>query len=145
MKFKTGLTPIKAAGVICAFLYFSPSVLPQAGNGELLPTGWRIQPAGRQIPLDTFPMASALSRDGKFLLVLNGGRNEPSISVLAADSMQEVSKIAVADAWLGLCFSPDGSRVYVGGGSKYSVFEFSFSAGQLKPLRQINIALKAAP
>jgi DNA-binding beta-propeller fold protein YncE len=108
----------------------------------LLSTGWRIQPVGTQVPLDTFPMSSALSRDGKFLLVLNGGYRPPTISVLAIDGMKEIGKVPVADGWLGLTFSPDGTRVYVGGGSKYCIYEFSFSPdGQLKPAR----ALEAMP
>ena len=36
----------------------------------------------------------------------------------------------VADAWLGLTFSPKGDRVYVGGGSQAAVFEFTFADGQ---------------
>jgi WD40 repeat protein len=63
-------------------------------------------------------MSSALSKDGKYLLVLNGGYNPPSITVLQADTMQEVGRTPVADGWLGLTFSPDGKSVYVGGGSR---------------------------
>ncbi len=108
----------------------------------LLSTGWRIKPVGTQVPLDTFPMSSALSRDGKYLLVLNGGYRPPTISVLAVDGMREIAKAPVADGWLGLTFSPDGTRVYVGGGSKYCVYEFSFSAssGELKPARELDVA-----
>ncbi len=80
-------------------------------------------------------MASALSRDGKYLLVLNGGYNPPSISVLDTADSREISRIPVADAWLGLSFSPKGDRVYVGGGSKASVFEFTFSQGTMQPAR----------
>jgi YVTN family beta-propeller protein len=111
----------------------------------LLPTGWRIKPVGKQIPLDTLPMSSALSRDGKYLLVLNGGYRPPSISVLETGEMKEVARVPVADGWLGLTFSPDGQRVYVGGGSKYSVYEFSFFNGELKPGRQIEIAPGTKP
>jgi DNA-binding beta-propeller fold protein YncE len=106
----------------------------------LLSTGWRIQPVGTQVPVDTFPMSSALSRDGKFLLVLNGGYRPPTISILAVDGMKEIAKVPVADGWLGLTFSPDGTHVYVGGGSKYCIYEFSFSAeGQLKPTRELDV------
>src|SRR5580698_139933 len=78
----------------------------------LLSTGWRIKPVGTQVPLDTFPMCSAISPDGKFLLVLNGGYRPPSISVIEAGSMKEIARVPVADGWLGLTFSPDGRRVY---------------------------------
>ncbi len=92
---------------------------------------------GTQVPLDTLPMSSALSKDGKFLLVLNGGYRPPSISVLTVDQPHEVSRVPVADGWLGLAFSPDGRHVYVGGGSRATVFEFSFSPdGELKPARE---------
>ena len=55
---------------------------PLVGGGFLLNNGWKLKPAGRQVQLDTFPMTSALSKDGKHMLVLNGGYKPPSISVL---------------------------------------------------------------
>jgi YVTN family beta-propeller protein len=108
---------------------------PLAGGGFLLNSGWRLAPAGTQVQLDTFPMSSALSPDGRYLLVLNGGYNPPSISVLDTASVSEIARVPVADAWLGLAFSPKGDRVYVGGGSRASVFEFTFSQGVLQPAR----------
>ena len=59
---------------------------PLPGGGFLLNTGWRVAPAGKQVPLDTLPMATALSPDGKYLLVLNGGYRPPSISVIETAS-----------------------------------------------------------
>src|ERR1700724_2378068 len=99
---------------------------PLPSGGFLLNSGWRIQGAGHQVPVGTLPMSSALSPDGKFLLVLNGGYNPPSISVLDVESEKEVSRSPVADGWLGLMFSPKGDRVYAGGGSKAAVFEFKY-------------------
>jgi YVTN family beta-propeller protein len=113
----------------------------QADGTVLLPTGWKIAPVGEQVPLDTLPMSSAISPNGRFVLVLNGGYKPPTISVIDAASKKELSRVKVADGWLGLTFSPDGKFVYVGGGSKYRVFEFSFSTdGDLKPSREFEIA-----
>jgi DNA-binding beta-propeller fold protein YncE len=108
---------------------------PLPGGKFLLVSGWRIEPAGRQVPLDTFPMATALSPDGKWLLVLNGGYNPPSISVVDVVAEKETSRVKVADAWLGLAFSAKGDRVYAGGGSRAAVFEFAFASGTLTPSR----------
>lgn len=110
---------------------------PLPDGGFLLNDGWIIRPAGQQVDVDTFPMRAALSRDGKYLLVLNGGYNPPSISVIDTAARHEVHRIPVADAWLGLVFSPDGGKVYVGGGSKARVYEFNFnqSTGDLSPAR----------
>ncbi|MGD1090777.1 MAG: alkaline phosphatase family protein [Bryobacteraceae bacterium] len=128
--------------MLCAIVLSSqPSVREQVGKQPdgsfLLATGWRIHPAGTQIPLDTLPMSSALSPDGKFLLVLNGGYKPPSISVMSVTPLKEISRVPVADGWLGLTFSPNGKTVYVGGGSRSRVFEFTFSPqGELKPSRE---------
>ena len=112
-------------------------------DGFLLNSGWKLKPAGRQIPLDTFPMSTALSKDGKFLLVLNGGQNPPSISVLVNGTMEETARVPVPDGWLGLAFSPDGKNVYVGGGSRASVFEFTWNDGKLVPARTLEIVPEA--
>src|SRR5450432_3291021 len=87
----------------------------QEDGSAILPNGWRVKAAGTQVALDTFPMASALSKDGRFLAVLNGGYKPPSIQILAADTLAEVDKVPLDDAWLGLKFSPDGKFLYVGG------------------------------
>ena len=136
--------------VCAAVLSSQPSGRERVGRQPdgsfLLPTGWRIQPVGTQIALDTLPMSTALSPDGKFLLVLNGGYKPPSISVIAIAGMKEVSRVPVADGWLGLAFSPNGRMVYVGGGSRASVFEFSFSPeGELKLSRELGTVAERTP
>jgi YVTN family beta-propeller protein len=129
------------AGILCSQPAWQERVGRQPDGTFLLSNGWRLKPVGAQVPLDTLPMSSALSKNGKFLLVLNGGYKPPSVSVLTVDSPHEVSRVPVADAWLGLAFSPDGTKVYVGGASKATVFEFTFSsAGELKPAREFIVA-----
>ena len=67
-------------------LLSQPSVREKVGmlpsGGFLLNSGWTITAAGTQIPVDTFPMASVVSADKKYLLVLNGGYNPPTVSVI---------------------------------------------------------------
>ncbi len=117
---------------------------PLADGAYLLNSGWRVKPAGQQVPLDTLPMSSILSHGGKYLIVLNGGYNPPSLSVLEVSSGRELSRTPVPDAWLGLALSLDGKTLWVGGGSKAAIFEFSFSGeGVLKPGRTFEI-VKAA-
>jgi DNA-binding beta-propeller fold protein YncE len=103
-----------------------------------LPANWRIQPAGTQVALDSLPLSAAVSPDGKFLLALNAG-SHPSISVVETGTMKETARVAIVDAGLGMAFSPDGRRVYAGGGSRNAVLEFTFSpAGELKASREIS-------
>jgi DNA-binding beta-propeller fold protein YncE len=125
-----------APAILAGFALSQPEpreqVGPLPGGGFLLNSGWRLEPAGKQIPLSTLPMAEALSPDGKYLLALNGGYEPPSISVIDTASASVVQTMAVKDGWLGLAFSPMGDRVYVGGGSTGAVFEFNFRDGRLQ-------------
>lgn len=95
------------------------------------PAGWRLRSAGRQVALGALPMSAAVSPDGKYLLVLNGGVSAPSISVLETATERVLGSISVPDAWLGLTFARQGDRVYVGGGSRAAVLEFGFAEGRL--------------
>ena len=106
-----------------------------AAPAQTLPSGWKIHPTGVQIAVDTFPMASVASPDGKYLLVMNAGTHAPSISVIDIAAAKETSRTPVAGAWLGLTMTKAGDKVYVGGGSRAAVFEFSFSNGVLTPAR----------
>ncbi len=117
---------------------------PLPGGGFLLNNFWKLDPVGRQIPLDTFPMSTALSADGKFLVVLNGGYKPPSLSVIDTTAGNVVSTAPVPDGWLGLAFAPGTNRLYVGGGSLASVFEFTLEGGKLTPGRTFETVPKAS-
>ncbi|MGI9073978.1 MAG: bifunctional YncE family protein/alkaline phosphatase family protein [Bryobacteraceae bacterium] len=100
---------------------------PLPGGGFLLNSGWTIRPAGDQVQVDTLPLSSAVSNDGKYLLVLNAGYNPPSVSVIDIAQKREIGRTPLPDAWLGLAVSPRGNSVYVGGGSRASVYELSLN------------------
>jgi hypothetical protein len=99
---------LPAAGLLlttAALLSQQPSreqVGPLPDGGFLLSSGWRIKAAGTQIPVGSFPMSTAITPDKKFLLVLNGGFDPPTVSVIDIASAKEVGRAAVPDAWLGL-------------------------------------------
>src|ERR1700722_11898562 len=126
-----------------ALLISQPSPREQVGpmpdGGFLLSSGWRIKAAGTQIPVDTFPMATAITPDKKLLLVLNGGYNPPSISVIDIAGAKEVGRATVPDGWLGLAISKAGDKVYVGGGANAAIYEFSLANGVLTPSRMFPI------
>ena len=132
---------------LAALLSSQPAPREQVGplpnGGFLLSSGWRLDPAGKQVPLDTLPMSTALSPDGKYLLVLNCGYRPPSISVVETASGRVVSKTPAPDGWLGLTFAPKSDKVYVGGGSRASVFEFTFAGGTLAPARTFEVTPQA--
>jgi DNA-binding beta-propeller fold protein YncE len=129
-----------AAAILSSQATRREQVGPLPDGGFLLNSGWRVKPAGKQIPLSTMPMSAVISPDEKFMVVLNGGYNPPSLSVVDLASGREVKQTPVPDAWLGLALAKNGRRLWVGGGSKASVFEFSVSEqGELQPARTIEI------
>ena len=52
--------------------------------------------------------------------------------MIDAATARVVSTAPVPDAWLGLVFASGGDRIYVGGGSRAAVYEFTLSGGALK-------------
>lgn len=112
---------------------------PLPNGGFLLNSGWTIRPAGEQVEVGTFPMSSALSRNGKYLLTLNAGYDPPTISVIDVASKKELSRTHVADAWLGLRMDPAADIFYVGGGTTGKVLEFAIdpNTGGLTANREI--------
>jgi YVTN family beta-propeller protein len=132
---------------VAALLSSQPAPREQVGplpNGKfLLNSGWQLDPAGKQVPLDTLPMSTALSPDGKYLLVLNAGYRPPSVSVIETASGRVVSNVKATDGWLGLTFAPKSDKVYVGGGSRASVFEYTFTNGTLAPARTFEVTPSA--
>ncbi|MGA7415583.1 MAG: bifunctional YncE family protein/alkaline phosphatase family protein [Bryobacteraceae bacterium] len=134
------LAAVLTAGLLVSQETPLVQVGPLKDGGFLLNSGWVLRPAGEQVAVDTLPMRSALSKDGRFLLVLNAGYKQPSISVIEMATKKETARVPVADAWLGLTFSPSGKEVYAGGGSRAKVYEFHFAAetGELTPAREMN-------
>src|ERR1700735_2716664 len=112
---------------------------PLSTGGFLLNSGWRLQPAGKQIALDTLPLSSVVTPDGKYMLVLNCGYKPPSISVIDLATGAVTGNAPVEDAWLGLAISPRGDRVYASGGSHASVFEYSLTNGTLAATREFPV------
>ena len=112
---------------------------PLPDGGFLLNSGWTIRPAGQQVEVGTFPMSSVLSRNGKYLLIMNAGYDPPSISVLNTASKAEIGRTLVKDAWLGLRIDPRTDLFYVGGGTTGKVFEFGLDpdTGAVTPKREL--------
>ncbi|MFN0101111.1 MAG: bifunctional YncE family protein/alkaline phosphatase family protein [Bryobacteraceae bacterium] len=114
------------------------------GGGYFLPTGQIVKPAGRQLRLDTFPMAAVFTPNKRHLLILHGGFHKPSVAVFNPVSMTELSRVSFDDAWLGLAVHPNSHTVYVGGASRHNVNELTLSdEGKLAPSRVFEVTAAA--
>ena len=117
-----------------------PGVQP---NGEvLLPNQWSLRPAGRQLQLGDFPVNIALHPSGRWLAVLHAGYGIHEIFTVDLNGRRQkvVCRVALDQAFYGLCFSPDGKRVFASGGEFEVVHAFDFENGYLSAAKQIPVA-----
>ena len=105
----------------------------------LLPNGWRLAPAGRQLQVGDLPLNVVSSPDGKYLIVTNNGLAKPSLSVIDAGNWTVKNTTVLDHAWQGLVFHPDGTKLYSAGAAQNNVREFSFADGTLTRTRTFNL------
>jgi DNA-binding beta-propeller fold protein YncE len=101
----------------------------------LLPNGWRIAPAGKSLALSTLPLNIVTSPDGKYAVITNNGLMKPTISIVDLGNWSVKSTMTVDNAWLGLAWSLDGTKLYSAGGAQNNVQEFSWADGALTRAR----------
>lgn len=83
----------------------------------LLPTGQIVEPAGTPIEVNDRPLGMALSPDGKHVAVVTGSNFAPRALHLLDLATRKVDQtIALGDSFVGVAFSADGQRLFVGGG-----------------------------
>ncbi len=110
-------------------------------SGEvLLPNGWRIHPAGEQVEIDVGALGVAQSPNGTRLAVLHCGVPKHSVMLIDAPNRRILHQQPIAKGWVGICWSNDGRRVYVSGGSDDVVRVFR--AGVARLIEEGNVSVK---
>ncbi len=111
-------------------------------SGEvLLPNGWRIYPVGEQLEIDVGALGMALSPDGMRLAVLHCGVPKHSVMLIDAPNRRILHQQPIAKGWIGICWSNDGRRVYVSGGSDDVVRVFRVGVARLIEDSDISVKL----
>ena len=111
---------------------------PRPDGTATIPMGYRVTPAGNQVQLGDLPLTSALSPDGRTLVVVNAGQGTQSVQVVdtrtgqVAQTIPYVSTDAeVQSVYGGAVFSPDGRRLFVSGGGQNVVHVYDVALGRL--------------
>jgi YVTN family beta-propeller protein len=91
---------------------FNQKVGTQPDGSILVPSNQLLHPAGFQIYLPGRPVDLALTPDEKFLLVKNMSDID-LVRLTDRKIMQSLPFIKSGASFTGLCFSPDGHRIYV--------------------------------
>jgi sugar lactone lactonase YvrE len=110
-----------------------------APGATLLPNGWKISPAGRHINVGALPLAMVESSDGRYVVVSSNGYVKPALVVVDLRTFAIRSRLPQDNAWLGLAWSADGTRIFSSGAAANTVEEIGFNAGRLKAASSIVI------
>jgi WD40 repeat protein len=113
---------------------------PEKDGSIRLPNQWSLRPAGRQIQLGDFPVNAVLHPTGKWLAVLHAGFGTHEIHIVSLKPQPRVlSRVTLPQTFCGLCFSPDGHRLFASGGEFDTVHVFHFADGYLSRPKQIHL------
>jgi DNA-binding beta-propeller fold protein YncE len=102
-------------------VYRSPeTVAPSRTEGVtrgVLPNGRIVEPAGRQVPLETLPLNLAFVPGEQYLIVSNDGYRdedgEQYVQVVDTSTLSLTKTPTGTGEFLGLALTPDGSRAFV--------------------------------
>ncbi|HEY0693243.1 MAG TPA: bifunctional YncE family protein/alkaline phosphatase family protein [Kribbella sp.] len=107
---------------------------PQPDGTAVTTYGWRVTPAGQQAEIGEKPFGSALSPDGKYLAIGNNGTNKQSLALVDTSSgaaVQHLDYSRPEALFVGLAWSPDGSKLYAAAGGNDKVRVYTLTGGQL--------------
>ena len=106
-----------------------PSGIPASlSSTARLPTGARLDPAGRSSPLGNMPLSAILAPDGRNLVVSLSGWREQGLQVVNRETGALVQRIPQSGAFVGLAFSADGATLYASGGVTDRVYVYAWHA-----------------
>ena len=115
----------------------------QPDGSVLLPNQWSLRPVGRQLVVGDFPVNVALHPGGVYAAVLHCGYGQHEVRILDVPAGRAVSAVTLKEAFYGLAWSPDGTRLYVSGGGMEAIQAFDFRDGYLSGRGELRLrALK---
>ncbi len=96
-----------------------------------LPNGWKLTPAGKQLPLGDLPLNIALSPSKKLAAITNNGQSDQTIQLVDIEREVILDSITIGKSWLGLTFSGDGRYLYASGGNDNIIIRYAIGNDHL--------------
>jgi DNA-binding beta-propeller fold protein YncE len=97
----------------------------------VLPNGWSLKPAGKQLRIGDLPVQITLHPTESVLAILHAGYGEHEVIMVNQKTGKMIGRASVPHSFSGLVFSPDGKRLFVGGGFDDNVQTFDYADGLL--------------
>lgn len=104
-----------------------------------LPNQWSLKPVGPQLELGDFPVNIALHPQKQFAAILHAGHGTHEIIVVDTKSRTIVSRAALLQTFVGICFNHAGTRLYASGCEEELIHSFAFADGYLSDHKTIKV------
>jgi YVTN family beta-propeller protein len=109
----------------------APGLPGKTEKGFLLPNGWTITPAGKQLTLTDLPLNILPLTDGKRALVATSGFNKHQLSLVDLSVPKLLTQQTVRQSWYGLALSGDSRSAWWSGGGGDVLHTFDLKDDQL--------------
>ncbi|TDW54504.1 bifunctional YncE family protein/alkaline phosphatase family protein [Kribbella pratensis] len=143
-----GIALVAATGVAAAKVLPERHAGPAPDGSAVTTYGWRVTPAGNQTKLGEKPFGAVLSPDGKYLAVSNDGTRTQSLSLVEAASgkvLQSLPYTSPEALFIGLAWSPDGTKLYAAAGGNDKIRVYSLADGLLTETTPITLPKGSFP
>jgi len=97
----------------------------------LLPNGWKLSPAGRQLGIGDLPLNLQLSSSGRLMAVTNNGQSTQSVQLIDPHTEKLLDTKVLGKSWYGLVFSNDEKQLYVSAGYDNCILDFHLHDNKL--------------
>lgn len=126
--FRTAAVLVAASMPACAPSAPQRSELATTSEGQRLPTGAQLDPAGQSFDVGSMPLAIALSPDEQRIVVLLNGWRDQGVQVVDRRNGRLLQELQQPAAFLGLAFSPDGNWLYASGGNEDAIYSYRWNS-----------------
>ena len=114
-----------------SYIFAQDSILPgKYKNYTLLHNGWKLTPAGNRSAQGRC-LNISVTNNGRYAVTTNSGMGENSLSVIDLKNIKEVQRVILTNAWYGLVFNDNSSRLFVSGGNNNLIYIYNFNSGRL--------------
>lgn len=97
----------------------------------LLPNGWSLTSAGKQLPLGDLPLNLVASHNKRLLAVTNNGQSTQSIELFDVKNEARLDSITIPKSWYGLAFSDDDKFLYASAGNDNWITKYKVAGNKL--------------
>ncbi|MCX5689116.1 MAG: beta-propeller fold lactonase family protein, partial [Planctomycetota bacterium] len=88
----------------------------QPSGLTVLHNQWSLNPAGNHVEVGDFPVNVVVHAGGQFAAVLHSGQGTHEVVMVQIKDRSVICRVVVPQSFYGICFSPDGTRLFASGG-----------------------------